>query len=948
METLRVLRGVTGNKDILLEHFGVKNIKQLKNRGFQGKAKDIYPLLLEQYNQDVKEHNKQVKKEKATKKKEATKKIVAFIEKYNKPKNVIVDIKSINYDDVDEVKQEQIKEQIINGLKKLVGKPICYLQLTYTNYILSDVNGIIEKKQKHIRVGELINITKKNATSIYWEDILPKISEEGYGSISLLETQQGDNYLVTFDSFRLVITTDDKIPSERIKQSFRDGEMHCVIEPLYNLWKKMSDNSENVSSKKRCLQMANKIKKLEEIYPNGVPEDKMEEVAKVASRCIVLHDIIGNIIHKFNESSSKMFHFTNTRKNHIDTGFITLNEKFEKVSCDELNQIIKKSSWGLYGGDFRNPQSFNTSEGSYAIFNEEYDLYQEFNKNLGIKNYAINAVKFKELNEFLREGQVINSAPIALCGNPNYANMYDDDNYDKNYVNSLNVKHADVEKAYTQHKKSSYYMGFLGKIHRWNKGKFNKEFITKHVGMFKIKVIKCNHKLFSLLGIKEGLCYTMVSPEILKLIDVGIEVEIFAGCWGSTFDFDYTDEMLQNRNYCIWAGKLGMDNEYNTYSFKGDAEWASHLKYELGDDNVFYFKELKMIMIKIKKLSYTTNHHILAFITAYTRINMIEMMEQVDGQLVKVILDGIYYTGTLGEVSVPYQNKEIKKHQGFGQGWYFESQVDTSNWAEYDARFDGNCVLAGAGGCGKSYSVFNDKGFTDVLYVVPSHMLGGNKNYTTIHRLIGIDCQSYRDMYKLPSVLFIDELTMMEEDWIKKAIQMYPECQIIIGGDIDEKQWFQCRNGYVGHFSKIWMGKGWRFVKYEHDYRALDNGLRQLKQDVRNEMKRIFTGNDIDTICMKSYIKKRVKCITFDEAVSMTTKDDIWIAGTHKTEKILKDKGVSCTFGEEVKPSFTIHSFQGQTIEDKRVFIKLDMFEYAMLYTAISRVRKLEQLIFVL
>jgi hypothetical protein len=226
-------------------------------------------------------------------------------------------------------------------------------------------------------------------------------------------------------------------------------------------------------------------------------------------------------------------------------------------------------------------------------------------------------------------------------------------------------------------------------------------------------------------------------------------------------------------------------------------------------------------------------------------------------------------------------------------------------------------------------------------------MLGGDKHYTNIHRLIGIECQPYRDLYKVPEALFFDELTMMEAGWIEKAISMYPESQIIIGGDIDQNQWFQCSNGYPGHFSKIWMGKGWRFVNYETDYRALDDELKVLKQDVRNEMKRIFTGDDLDTTYMKIYIKKRCKVIKFDEAVAMTGVDDIWIAGTHKTEKRLKDKGVSCNYKGETKPSFTIHSFQGQTIDDKRVFIKLDLFEYAMLYTAISRVRRMSQIILV-
>ena len=431
-------------------------------------------------------------------------------------------------------------------------------------------------------------------------------------------------------------------------------------------------------------------------------------------------------------------------------------------------------------------------------------------------------------------------------------------------------------------------------------------------------------------------------------MDSGIKFKIFAGCWGSTFKFEYTPEILANRNYCIWAGKLGMENEYNTYSFKGNAEWASHLKYELGNDNVFYFKQMNMILIRVKKLSYNTTHHILSFITSYTRINMIEMMEKVDGELVKVILDGIYYTGTLGEVSVPYKNKDIKTHMGFGEGWYFPSVVNIDNWGDYDSRFDGNCVLAGAGGCGKSYSVFNYTGFTEVLYVVPSHMLGGDNNYCTIHRLVGIECQNYRELYKVPSVIFIDELTMIEEEWILKAIKLYPESQIIIGGDIDKKQWYQCRNGYVGNFSKIWLGDNWRFVNYENDYRALDDELKTLKQDIRNEMKRIFTGEDIDTTYMRMFIKKRCKTISFDEAVSMTLENDIWIAGTHKTEKMLKDKGVMCFYKGDTQPSFTIHSFQGQTIDDNRVFIRLDLFEYAMLYTAISRVRHMSQIVLVL
>jgi len=51
----------------------------------------------------------------------------------------------------------------------------------------------------------------------------------------------------------------------------------------------------------------------------------------------------------------------------------------------------------------------------------------------------------------------------------------------------------------------------------------------------------------------------------------------------------------------------------------------------------------------------------------------------------------------------------------------------------------------------------------------------------------------------------------------------------------------------------------------------------------------------------------------------------------------------------EKRGSFTIHSYQGQTIESGNVWIVIDdMFDYAMLYTAVSRCVRFDQLRFVM
>jgi hypothetical protein len=882
---------------------GVKNVNQLiklakDNNVDLGKRKETqikraYEYFGEIENDLIIERNKQLKK---------VKKVIN--------KNIIIDEteKALN-----NISSLQFDTKMINKCEKLIDKNEIYIQLT-------------NKDNGKIIINEIHNIIGKSKGNIWWE------IRKNYLTIN---GSDGEYLLEQFD-FRLVIMIADKLPSKKLQQSFRDGAKHCVIQPLYNLWSKYAENAESKASKLRCIQKANKIKKLEEKFPDGVPENDMEEVAKEASRCIIIHDIIGNEVKRYNEKSSQYFHFTNTRKNHLDENFITMDKDYESVSKEQIKEILNNAEWALVGGMYEDPNSVRTINGSYAIFNEEYDTFKEFNNDIELNNYGINAVKNKLLNTFLKDSCIINSEPVALCDEPN---------------NLKNVKHADLSKAYTQHHNCEYYQGFLGKIHQFVKGNFTIDFIKKNVGIYQFLVIENNNKLLNKLGLHINKIYESASPEILMFIDNGVKVKILGGTFGSTFDFEYNDEMLENGNFRVWAGKLTMDNEYNTYNFKGDAEWASHLKAELGDDKVFYWSAKGIISIKVKKLSYSTKHHILAFITAYTRINMIHVMNNIDGELVKVILDGIYYRGTLNEVKVDYKIKELKEHFHFGDGWYKESTFDINQLCEFDSRFDGNCVLAGAGGTGKSHSVFNYGGFIDVLYVVPTNELGfgSGKKFTTIHRLIGIECENYKTKYNnVPSVIFIDELTMMEKDWIEKAIAMYPESLILIGGDIDKKQWFQTRNGHPNNFSEIWMGNNWRFVYYENDYRSLDNELKVMKTNIRNVMKSIFTdGEMIDTMRINNYIVNNYKCIHFDEAIKQHVDGDMWIVGTHKTKDKLKKANIECEFNNKKQNGFTIHSFQGLTISDRKVFIKLDMFEYAMYYTAISRVRNFNQIVFV-
>jgi hypothetical protein len=229
--------------------------------------------------------------------------------------------------------------------------------------------------------------------------------------------------------------------------------------------------------------------------------------------------------------------------------------------------------------------------------------------------------------------------------------------------------------------------------------------------------------------------------------------------------------------------------------------------------------------------------------------------------------------------------------------------------------------------------------------------------------LLGEGCQPYLLDHPYPPVLFVDEITQIESDWIEKIFTMYKDSLIILAGDINEKgQWFQCRNGHPGNYSSIWKPHDVHVYNVDGDRRSRDEELKKLKLNIRDVMMKYFSSGDAnENIIMQRWAKKHLTIHKFDDAVSMFSKGDCWIAATHKTsDKLLEKDVVSGWYrqGGNVKyeetenykkrGSFTIHAFQGRTVENGKIFISInDMFEYAMLYTAVSRAVHFDQLVFV-
>ena len=252
-------------------------------------------------------------------------------------------------------------------------------------------------------------------------------------------------------------------------------------------------------------------------------------------------------------------------------------------------------------------------------------------------------------------------------------------------------------------------------------------------------------------------------------------------------------------------------------------------------------------------------------------------------------------------------------------------------------------------------------GFNTILYVSPSHILGQDVNkkygakYTTIHKLIGIDCRPYCEEFRVPPVIFVDEITQIDASWIDKVFELYPSSLILLAGDIDSSgRWFQCRSGGGDEWNTIWKPVDVDVIEYLDDRRSRDDELKALKNRIRKVMKQCDLENGLYQ--MEEWATKKLPISKFE-----FVEGDTCIAGTHRTNQKLLEKGIVSGYykkggyvsdvelpGYEKRGSFTIHSYQGKTIESGNIWIFIDdLFEYAMLYTAVSRAVNYSQIKFV-
>lgn len=818
---------------------------------------------------------------------------------------------------------------------------------------------------------------------------------------------------------QLLIMTLDKVNKENYNQYFLDGITNCFFTPIKDWATRCEDESKSKSAKKRYKTINKKVDKYIEKYSKGIPEEDMSAVCNDLQISVEI-DLPSTMLNKdkyieveSQKKSLKKFRYINTRLNHIELNNVNTKDNYEEVNKKEMKYL-----WEDYNrtGEFilwkeckEGITQINTLDKIFKLKDEGgyNEAVKNFEEDYDFSNYKIEKNQNQDLTDFLDSSLNCNQSITFVpdvnwkdgCSSPmDYLEDYFDnkDHHEQNkkdneniyqdlgekfedtykskkklfdWIDGLNkLNHIDIRKAYTQGHNCTEYQGYLGKI-----TDFRKTDRIVGLGIYSIKNINFNgcDAIKNMKCLHEYQAYP--SPELEFYQKLGITFDIFMGCWGSRFDFEFPDYMYDKTDtgvsyYSKWYGCLMKITDKDRYNFRcKDIDFAKLNAYNSNNSIRYNYHEDGGIIEYDRKYQYHS-YHIASFISSYARISVLQQVLRFSdfNQIVSVVVDGIYYNGDVevGELFSDKEQKSLKNNihseEYVGEcGLSFESYENQGDFRENNKRE----VHLGAGGCGKTHNNLVDKGFVNPLFVAPSWKLARNKkteygiDSTTFFHTLDDDPDKWRPLYKNFSVLIVDEISMLSNEGKKKLIKRFRDHKIIFCGDVGfqlppiEGSEFKTGKLPVFHHTKNYRCKCKKLEKRLLFLRKLiENGMDNISiEKIINNMKMDIVDSDTidydvnDLILCATHEKKDKYTEKYKHLEKYSVKEN---TRDYCNGEIIigpKPKKVSC----ELRHAFTIHSIQGETAKNK-LFIEVNkMKSIKMLYTAMSRARTFEQIIFI-
>jgi len=740
--------------------------------------------------------------------------------------------------------------------------------------------------------------------------------------------------------------------TKAIKQSFKEGKFNCVLNSVFRFFEKKMEDTDNKKTKQNYKSRCKKTLELNNKYFDiGVDQEGLYDIANTLqiNINITLPFQDQYIEAKSNKKGLRTFNYINTRLNHVEYDEMSYEENRVEKTTSELLKIQRRlDKTGQYYTYKKssNITEIRTTDTLYSLEDEYNEVVKDFEVKTGLINCKIDSIAFPEVTEFIRDGVHFNQTmdfDLEDCNN-----------------------HIDMKKAYANYKMCRYYDGFLGKP-----TDFRKCDKMEGIGYYRIQNIQFNNSILEQWNkrmniYKNGLIFP--SPELNMLKDKGVTFDVDLGCWGGKIDFDFTDEMINGKSedeynsfryYCKWVGSTYCNNEHKSFYIKGNQDFIGLLQNELSTDNIESFN--KEVKVSYKKKANMILPHICGFITSYMRMNVLEQLESMNvNTICKVVCDGIYYKGepVLMKNCFRDEPKHITQNEGCDS---YISNTDVCTYTGYGEPRQHNMVElhTGAGGCGKTHYNLTDKGFIGISFYAPTWKLTRNKakdyncRATTVAKIESSDPSVFGPQLRFCNVLVIDEVSMMSEKSKQQILKNMNGCKIIFCGDIG----YQLPPFVEGNNEEF--KKDITEIKHTHNYRAECEKLREMLIKCRSMMDK-----------NKNIIPYVLNNIPARETPQYNHETDMILATMHSIKneytKKYKDKmkyvitqsdelygrgevyyQVPNTKHYELRHGYTTHSIQGETMKGN-IFVDLrGVYDNRMMYTMISRAKRLSQIILI-
>ena len=917
-----------------------------------------------------------------------------------------------------------------------------YNFLDITIFLYSKLKLNNNKKYKFIMFLNLSN----NRSDTPFDFKAPKGKNQFFsymGTKQYFNFYKDSNTPYMIEGSRCYYIEEDKIESIKHLQSFRDSNditEHCFLDPIIYWAEDCLKKTKSETAQKRYKTIINKINKNWKLkFASGFDESEIMNFCNDIDINITVEYPLGynklNMLeYKSNNKSLKHFKFINTRFNHVDIDFnktvvtesnlykpemIETKEEMQKIK-DELDDKNIFNQYMEYKGEI---SFIKTADNIYKLNSEENNIISEFELKNGINAYKLDYIKNENLCKFIESGNHCNVTAQLIENDKNNIDKFD---YKKHIIVSPKkynwklldmiqdneiiqeqveepkeeiyeeITNLDQEKAYTQFKLCPEYMGFIGKVTDFRECT-DVKFALKNNGYYKINNIVLSKNIKEINDKMEIFINdnTYTSPELNFLNNNGCSFSVVCGCWGTSFDFEFNDDMKNKYNgvscYAKWTGRCMSVNLNTSFMMKGQKEFFENMR--------FYNPQLEISMYNgYAEISYKKNHvgfkgHISGYITAYQRLNMLYQLLNMDlSKVIRIVTDGIYHYQHNFNINNSFRFKEVETTVFYPLQTNYITNINIIEYEEPKGHFlehNMKALYIGPGGTGKTHLNLMDNGYINKLYIAPSWKLATNKKneYSMDSTVLArtINSEECVNIYNNFNVLIFDECSQYTQNDKDKIFKVYNKHKIIMCGDI----------GYQlpPAINEVMNIHNFDYTKeFKEVFRFKCNKLKKMCEFMRSEIKKINDTKDeaekrilSRNLTTNIILKNEERVIQIDNVENLYCVEDFILVSKNKCNKhhlfecncdnknyafeyneMLKNKGDKfivkknsndynngdIVFDKNIKNTipahaFSIHSIQGETIESKIFIDCRNMFEPQMLYTAISRARKIEQLYFI-